>query len=105
MGQKVHPTIFRIGTIYGWKSTWVARRPSDYRLFLQQDVTIRRFLKKKLKEAGISAVDIERTANAFNITIHTARPGVVIGRGGKGIEDLKKEIVAMLKTMEPKIKD
>lgn len=100
MGQKVNPTLYRTGYLYGWKSTWVAKNQKDFKDFLKQDVTVRRYLKNKLKDGGVAAIDIERTANALNITIQTSRPGVVIGRGGKGIEDLKKEIVDLIKKTE-----
>lgn len=100
MGQKVNPTLYRTGYLYGWRSTWVAKNQSDFKNFLKQDVMIRRFLKTKLKEGGVASVDIERTANVLNITIQTSRPGVVIGRGGKGIEDFKSDIVKMIKKFE-----
>ena len=100
MGQKVNPTLFRTGYLYGWKSNWVAKNQNDFKNFLKQDVTVRRFLKNKLKDGGIAAIDIDRTANALSITIQTSRPGVVIGRGGKGIEDLKKEIIDLMKKTE-----
>lgn len=100
MGQKINPTIYRTGYLYGWKSNWVAKNQRDFSVFLKQDVMIRKFLKNKLKDGGVALVDIERTANAVNITIHTSRPGVVIGRGGKGIEDLKKEILDIIKKSE-----
>ena len=76
---------------------WVAKNQNDFKDFLRQDVIVRRFLKNKLKEGGVAAIDIDRTANALSITIQTSRPGVVIGRGGKGIEDLKKEIIDLIK--------
>ena len=97
MGQKVNPTLFRTGYLYGWKSNWVAKNQNYFKDFLKQDVIVRRFLKNKLKEGGVAAIDIDRTANALNITVQTSRPGVVIGRGGKGIEDLKKEIIDLIK--------
>ncbi len=90
MGHKVHPTIFRIGVIYSHNSKWFSVK--NYAKLLEEDVKVRDFLKNKLKEAGLSRVKIERSANAINILIYSSRPGVVIGRGGVGIEDLKKEI-------------
>ncbi|MEK7067859.1 MAG: 30S ribosomal protein S3 [Patescibacteria group bacterium] len=91
MGQKVHPKIFRTGVIYSWPSKWfsVGR---DFPSKIKQDVEIRRFLMHKLREAGVDRVEIERDAQKITITVHTAKPGLVIGRGGAGAEDLKKEI-------------
>ena len=91
MGQKVHPKIFRIGIIYNSNSKWFARK-SDYAKFLQQDVQIRKHLKNKLPEAGIAKIEIERSPNKLDIIIYTIKPGVVIGKGGAGIEELKKDI-------------
>ena len=91
MGQKVHPKIFRIGIIYNSNSKWFARK-SDYAKFLQQDVQIRKHLKEKLPEAGIAKIEIERSPNKLDIIIYTIKPGVVIGKGGAGIEELKKDI-------------
>lgn len=91
MGQKVHPKIFRIGIIYNSNSKWFARK-SDYAKFLQQDVQIRKHLKEKLPEAGIAKIEIERSPNKLDVIIYTIKPGVVIGKGGAGIEELKKDI-------------
>jgi small subunit ribosomal protein S3 len=92
MGQKVHPKIFRIGGVYTWSSKWFARK--DYAKFLQEDITIKKFLKKQLKDASVSQVEIERTPTATTLIIHSAKPGIIIGRGGQGVEDLKKKIKA-----------
>ena len=90
MGQKVNPHGLRVGIIKDWDSRWYAEKEfSDY---LVEDVKIRRFLKKKLYVAGISKIDIERITTKINITIYTAKPGVVIGKGGAEIENLKKEL-------------
>ncbi len=91
MGKKVNPKIFRISATKVWPSTWFAAG-KDYAHKVQQDVSIRRHIVKKLIEAGIDKVEIERTANKINVNIHTAKPGLIIGRGGKGVDDLKKEI-------------
>ncbi len=88
MGHKVDPRSFRLKQITTWKSKWFARK--NYGKYLEEDNQMRTFLEKKLKEAGIATVEIERSANAITINIKTSRPGVVIGRGGAGIEDLKK---------------
>lgn len=94
MGQKVHPKSFRLGVTAGWNSRWFTSR--EYPKFLRQDVEIRKFLKKKLTTAGIAGVEIERSLQNLTITIHTAKPGVVIGRGGQGIESLKQGIRRLL---------
>ena len=90
MGHKVHPRAFRIGTLYGWNSKWFGRR--NFPELLKQDIGIRKFLKKELKDAAVARVEIDRSANSITITIHTAKPGIIIGRGGQGVEELKKKI-------------
>jgi len=92
MGQKVNPKIFRTGEsqIYTWNSKWFAKK--DYVARLRQDVTIRDFVKKTLKDAAVAKIEIERTANAVTIIIHSAKPGLIIGHAGTGIEDLRKKI-------------
>jgi len=95
MGQKVHPTGFRIGQIFPWKSRWFSK--NQYQDYLKQDVHIRQFLEKKLGRVGIVKVDIERTPSLIKIFIYAARPGLIIGRGGAGVEELngllKKNLV------------
>jgi small subunit ribosomal protein S3 len=91
MGQKVHPKIFRTGVIYSWPSKWFSGR-RDLAAKLKQDVQVRSFLIQKLREAGVDKVEIEREAHKIIISVHTAKPGLVIGRGGAGAEDLKKEV-------------
>ncbi|MCL6521254.1 MAG: 30S ribosomal protein S3 [Firmicutes bacterium] len=93
MGQKVHPKGLRIGIIRDWESRWYARR--DFASLLQEDIAIRRYIKKKLYDAGISRVEIERAASRIKIVIHAAKPGMVIGRGGSGIEQLRGELERM----------
>lgn len=90
MGQKVHPKVFRIGTIYTWKSKWFSKR--GYQTQLQADVQLRRWLKKKLKGASVAGIEIERGASSLTVNIQTAKPGLVIGRGGAQAEELKKQI-------------
>lgn len=90
MGQKVHPRIFRIGTVYTWKSRWFSNR--GYKDQLQVDVQLRRWLKKKLRGASVAGIEIERGASSLTVNIQTAKPGIVIGRGGAQVEELKKEI-------------
>ena len=90
MGQKTNPIGFRLGIIKSWESRWFSEK--DYSKLLQEDINIRKFLMKKLSTAGISKVVIERPAKLAKITIHTSRPGVIIGKKGSDIEKLKKEI-------------
>ena len=95
MGQKVHPTGIRLGIAADWRSKWYAEG-KDYANFLHKDLEVRAFLKKKLKEASVSRIQIERPAKSAFITIHTARPGVVIGKQGADIEKLRAETAAIL---------
>lgn len=91
MGKKVNPKVFRIGTIRTWPSKWFSFG-DKYVKNVEQDIKIRRFLIKKFKEAGIDRVEIERNAGKITINTYTAKPGLVIGRGGTGVDDLKKQI-------------
>tara|TARA_Y100001934_G_C12121521_1_gene663372 strand:+ start:118 stop:759 length:642 start_codon:yes stop_codon:yes gene_type:complete len=93
MGQKVHPTGFRLGVIRSWDSRWF--REKGYSEWLLEDTRLRKFVRKELKSAGISRIDIERAANKCKVNIHTARPGIVIGKKGAGIEHLKKQLQAL----------
>jgi small subunit ribosomal protein S3 len=95
LGQKVHPVGFRLGYNKVWNSRWFADK--DFSSFLREDKTIRDFLKKRLYEAGIARLDIERAANKVKIIIYTARPGIVIGKKGAQIESLKKELELIIK--------
>ncbi len=90
MGQKTHPKIFRIGIIETWDSKWYADR--DYAQLLHEDFKIKKFIKGRLFHAGISKIEIERATNKAKINIHTARPGIVIGKKGAEIEKLKEEL-------------
>lgn len=90
MGQKVHPISFRLAVIRTWNSKWFSVK--HYREFLREDVEIRKFLTQKLKGAGLAKVEIERSTNNLTVTVHTSKPGLVIGRGGAGSENLKREI-------------
>jgi small subunit ribosomal protein S3 len=92
VGQKVHPYGFRLGTLYGWQSNWFADK--HYAEQLHEDIEIRKFIKKKLYHAGISRVVIERTGDKVVINIHTARPGILIGKRGAEVETLRKELKA-----------
>ncbi len=93
MGQKTNPIGFRLGVIKSWESRWFSEK--DYSSLLQEDINIRKFLMKKLSSSGISKVVIERPAKLAKITIHTSRPGVIIGKKGSDIEKLKGEISAI----------
>lgn len=99
MGQKVNPTGFRLGVIYPWKSRWFSTG-QDYQKYLLEDIQLRCFLRKKLKFAGLGRVNIERSLKTIKIILHVARPGVVIGRGGASLEELKKMIQKKLKIKE-----
>ncbi|PUB13454.1 30S ribosomal protein S3 [Paenisporosarcina sp. OV554] len=92
MGQKVHPIGLRIGIIRDWESKWYAEK--DYATFLHEDLRIREYIETRLKEASVSKVEIERAANRVNVTIHTAKPGMVIGKGGTEVEALRKNLNA-----------
>ncbi len=91
MGQKVHPIGYRLGYIKEWNSTWYANS-KEYAGQLHADLTIRDFLKKRLSGASVSKIRIERPSGSARITIHTARPGIVIGRKGEDIEKLRREV-------------
>ena len=96
MGQKVHPISFRLGLIKSWDSRWYAEK--DYPQLLIEDIRIRDYLKKKLYHAGVSKIEIERAASKAKkakVTIHTARPGIIIGKKGAEVENLKKELQKM----------
>ncbi|UCF57806.1 MAG: 30S ribosomal protein S3 [Deltaproteobacteria bacterium] len=90
MGQKVNPIGFRLGIHRNWDSRWFAGK--EYRDFVLEDHNIRRFLKRRLVQAGVSRIEIERAANKIRIKLHTARPGLVIGKKGVEIENLKREL-------------
>ena len=90
MGQKVHPTGFRLGYIRSWDSKWF--RESGYAAWLLEDMKLREYVRRKLKSAGISRIDIERAADKCKVNIYTARPGIVIGKKGAGIDQLKGEL-------------
>lgn len=91
MGQKIHPKAFRLGPVYTWSSRWFADK-NRYSELLLEDVVLRKFLFLKLKNAGLTDVVIERSINKMKIILRVSRPGVVIGRGGSGLEELKKAI-------------
>ena len=90
MGQKVNPIGFRLGITRTWDSRWYAKK--DFAKLLMEDINLRKFLKAKLYSAGIARIEIERAANKVKINVHTARPGIVIGKKGAGVEQLKAEV-------------
>jgi len=91
MTHRVHPKIFRIKSIGDWKSQWFDKK--KYKENLEQDYRIREFIKQRLKEGAIDEIVIKRSANSVSIVIRAARPGIIIGRGGTGVQDLKKDII------------
>ncbi len=95
MGQKVHPIGFRLGINKGWDSCWYAGK--DYRKFILEDSQVRKFLKQKVSQAGVSKIEIERAAEKIRIRMHVARPGIVIGKKGAEIEKIKKELEAKIR--------
>lgn len=90
MGQKVHPIGFRLGISKGWNSRWYGEK--NYAAFVHEDLKIRKFVKQRLYHAGISSIEIERTANTIKVIIRTARPGIVIGKRGSEIDVMKKQL-------------
>jgi small subunit ribosomal protein S3 len=98
MSHKVHPKIFRTKETKDWNSRWLSKK--EFPKYLKEDFKIREFLSKVLKEAAVEKIEIERFPGKINIVIESARPGLIIGRGGKGIEELKKKLDAMLKPID-----
>ncbi|MDX1949507.1 MAG: 30S ribosomal protein S3 [Rickettsiales bacterium] len=96
MGQKVNPVVFRVGVNRTWDSRWFSAK-TDYRRKFQEDIKIKEFIEKKLKEAAISKVLVERSANKVRISIYTAKPGVIIGKKGADIETIKKDLAKFTK--------
>lgn len=94
MGQKVHPTGIRLGIVKDWNSKWYAE--NNYAVLLNQDIQVRKYLKKKLYQAAVSKIQIDRPAQNARITIHTARPGVIIGKKGGGVDGIRKEMTDRL---------
>jgi len=95
MGQKVHPTGIRLGIVKDWTSRWYANS-QNYPVLLLQDLKVREYLRKKLSHASVSRIQINRPANNAQITVHTARPGIVIGKKGEDIDKLKAEVSKMM---------
>jgi small subunit ribosomal protein S3 len=95
MGQKINPKIFRLGGVYSWSSRWFSN-DRRYGEFLLEDAKLREYLGRKLKMAGFLEVEIERSINKMKLIIHVSKPGIVIGRGGSGLEDMKRAIERFL---------
>lgn len=101
MGQKINPIGFRVGQGVNWSSAWFARSGKNYRQNLLEDRRLRRYLMERLALAGIVTVEIRRSINKINVVLHVSRPGVVIGRGGSALEQLKKELEKIVSVPEP----
>ena len=95
MGQKTHPKGFRIGVIQSWDSQWFAE-PKNYADLVLEDRLVREFIKRKLYNAGISKIEIWRKAQLIQVNIHTVRPGIVVGKGGQGLETLRVEVTGLI---------
>ncbi len=102
MGQKVNPRIFRLGMLNSWTSRWFEDK--RYKEIVLEDYKIRNTLMEKLKFAGVSRIEIERSINSLKITAYVSRPGIVIGRGGTGLEDLQKFLLLFIANSSPKFK-
>ena len=100
MGQKVHPRGLRLGIIYNWSSRWFFSNKKTYRENLQSDIQIRKSLMEKLAFASATQIDIERAINKITLIIFSVKPGMIIGRGGKGLEEIKKYIGKFMKGTE-----
>ncbi len=94
MGHKINPVVFRLGATQNWKSRWFNK--AKYQQFLKEDFAIRSFLTEKLIKSGLEKIEIERSINSTNVIIFAARPGLIIGRGGAGVEDLRQEVKSLL---------
>lgn len=94
MGHKVNPISFRLGGLQTWRSKWFANK-KDYRHLLKKDIELKKFLREKLRNAALSRIEIERSPRVIAINIYSSRPGIIIGRGGSGIEELKKDLSRM----------
>ena len=97
MGQKTHPTGFRVGIIQPWVSSWYPEKKGDYPEYLAEDAKIRKFIKKKIYAAGVSRVMIARKGQNVIITVVTGKPGIVVGRGGQGIDELRSAVQKLIK--------
>ena len=96
MGQKTHPIGFRLGVIKNWTSNWFDER--NFAENLSEDITVRKYIRKRLPNAGISRIEINRTSKKITLTVHTSRPGIVIGKGGSEVDQLREEIKSLTNT-------
>lgn len=96
MGQKTHPIGFRLGVIKNWTSNWFDER--NFAENLSEDITVRKYIRKRLPNAGISRIEINRTSKKITLTVHTSRPGIVIGKGGSEVDQLREEIKSLTDT-------
>jgi small subunit ribosomal protein S3 len=103
LGQKIHPNGFRVGITKDWHATWFAGRGNEYAKLVSEDIEIRKSIADMYEEAGISKIDIERDSNEVSVTIHTARPGIVIGRGGQRVDELRKKLDSMTGTRRTRL--
>jgi len=97
MGQKTHPKGYRLDVNKDWSSNWFSKK-NQYAVDLAQDIQLRKYLKKRLQDASVSSINIERTSQSITITLHTARPGIVIGKGGEEVQRLKREVSKLCNT-------
>lgn len=97
MGQKVNPYLLRLGPVYGWESRWFAGK--QYKKIVLEDYTLRKILMERLRVAGVARIEIDRSINSLKITVFVSRPGIVIGRAGTGLEELKKFLTLELMKM------
>ncbi|MFQ3548527.1 MAG: 30S ribosomal protein S3 [Armatimonadota bacterium] len=95
MGQKIHPIGLRLGIVKEWESKWYAGK--DFPELLVEDANLRKYIRKNMQSAGVSRIEIERAANKVKVNIHTARPGILIGRAGKGIDDVRAQLERLTK--------
>ncbi|MCM0582603.1 30S ribosomal protein S3 [Weissella diestrammenae] len=95
MGQKINPTGFRVGIIRDWDAKWYANK-KDYATLLLEDMKLRKYIETKLADASVSRIEIERTANRVNVSIHTAKPGMVIGKGGSEVDALRSKLTQLV---------
>ena len=102
MGNKIHPTNFRLGIIHNWKSRWLNRKL--FRYFLEEDLRVREFLTKQYNRMGLGEVEVERSGDNLTVIVNTAKPGLIIGRGGTGLTDLKKKLEEIVKKLRLKSK-
>ncbi len=105
MGQKVHPKGLRLGIIYNWNSRWFFSDKKQYRETLINDIKIRKVLMDKLSYASVTQIDIERAINKMTLIIYSVKPGMIIGKGGKGLEEIKKTVLDLIKTKKDSKKD